>query len=217
MVWPGRRRGYDRGRILAEARRAAGRGKFEKAIVLYERIRRVEPENTDVLRRLAALRARAGQRDEAWRDCRTAAERLLETGFLEKAIGVYRDFAKRLPREVAVWEALSDLELARQRRPDAVRVLLEGRRFFRSRRGRPTALSLLRRARRIDATHFEANFDLAAVLARGGARASARRILADLERHARGRDLRRLRGRQLRLSPSPGAAWRWLSALVRGA
>jgi len=217
MPWLGRKKGYDRGRIRADARRAVVRGDHGKAIALYERMREVEPENTDVLRRLAAQRARAGQRAEAWRDCRQAAQRLARKGFVEQAIGVYRDFANHFPDEVAIWEALSDLELARKRRPDAVVVLLEGRRSFRSRRNRQAALSLLRRARKIDPTHFEANFDLAGMLARDGAALPAGRILEELARRAVGRNLRRVRGRQFRLSPSLAAAWRWLCALVRGA
>lgn len=217
MSWLATRRGYDRARFLAGARRAVARGNHGKAVAYYERVHRVEPENTDLLRRLASQRARAGQRDEAWRDCHTAAERLLRGGFVEQAIGVYRDFATYLPDELAVWEALSDLEIDRDRRPDAVGVLLEGRQFFRSRSNLRGAITLLRRARRIDPTHFEANFDLAGLFARCGGRLPARRILLELERHVRGRELRRLRGRLFRLSPSPRTAWRWLSALAKGA
>jgi tetratricopeptide (TPR) repeat protein len=215
MSWLRRSRGYDRDRTLAEARRAAGRGKHAKAIALYERVSENEPANTELLRRLAAQRARAGQREAAWRDCRRAAEQLTERGFIEQAIGVYRDFAKHVPAEVAVWQALSELELARDRRPDAVRVLLEGRRWFRTRRTRRDAIGLLRLARKVDPGHFEANFDLAGLLVREGARGPARRILEGLEPRARGRNLRRLRGRMFRLSPSPAAAGRWLVALFR--
>lgn len=215
MAWFGENDTYDRVRILASARRAAGRGDHRKAVALYERVRELEPENADLLRRLAAQRARAGQREQGWRDCRDAARRLVQQGFVEQAIGVYRDFARFVPREVAVWEALAELEVLRQRRADAVGALLEGRRFFRSRSKRREALSLLRRARNIDPAHFEANFDLAGLLARSGARAPALRILRDLERHVRGRDLRRLRGRVFRCSPGLHSGWRWLSAYFR--
>lgn len=216
MAWLGGKKGYDRGRILADARRAAGRGQHGKAVALYERVLEVEPRNADVLRRLAGQRVRAGQRVEGWRDCRTAAEDLAKRGFVDQAIGVYRDFANHLPREAAVWYALSELELARDRQPDAVAVLLEGRRFFRSRRHTQEALSLLRQARKIGPRHFEANFELAGLLARCGAPVPARRILEELAPHVRGRQLRRLRGRLFRLSPGLGTAWRWLVALLRG-
>ncbi len=215
MSWFGGDKGYDRARLLADARRAAKRGAHAKAIALYERVREVEPENTDLLRRVAGLRVRAGQREEAWRDGCLAAEDLAKRGFVAEAIGVHRSYAGRFPDQAPVWCSLSDLELERDRRPDAVSVLLEGSGHFRSRAKRPDALALLRRARRIEPTHFEANFSLAGVMARSGARQPARRILESLAPHARTRrDRRRLRGRLFRLSPTPAAAWRWLMAAL---
>ncbi len=82
MLWLAARtrKSYNRIRLLANARRAGARGNQIKAIALYERVRKAEPENTDLLRRLAGQRARAGQREEAWRDCRAAAGRLVERG-----------------------------------------------------------------------------------------------------------------------------------------
>jgi tetratricopeptide (TPR) repeat protein len=217
VFWFRRGQSYDRNRILNDARRAAGRGATAKAIALYERVQEVEPHNPDVLRRLAVQRARAGQRAEAWRDCRAAAEVLVKRGFVDKAIGIYRDFATHLPDEISVWHALAELELERKRPPDAVAALLKGRRNFRSKRQRAEALSLLRRARQIDPTHFEANFELAALLIREGAPGPARRILEALAPHTRTRrERRRLRGRLFRLSPTPGAAWRWLAACFGG-
>jgi len=217
LGWFRRERSYDRARILSDARRAARRGATAKAIALYERVRKVEPKNPDILRRLGALRARAGQREEAWRDCAAAADRLVKRGFVEQAIGVYREFAGLLPDEPPVWHAIAGLELERKRRPDAVGALLEGSRNFRSRRRRADALALLQRARQIDPTHFDANFDLAGLLIREGARGTARGILESLVPHARSRRARRrLRRRLFRLSPTPAAAWRWLVALLGG-
>jgi len=218
VSWFTRNRGYDRNRILTDARHAAGRGASAKAIALYERVQEVEPENPDVLRRLAIQRALAGQREEAWRDCRSAADGMTKRGFVDKAIGIYRDFASHIPNEISVWHAIAALELERKRPPDAVEALLKGRHHFRSKRDRAEALSLLRRARQIDPTHFEAGFDLAGLLIREGAPGPARRTLESLVPHARGRrDRRRLRGRLFRLSPTPATAWRWLAALFGGA
>ncbi len=212
MPWFSGKKKYDRRRIMDAAHRAARRRNHRKAIELYERVRASEPQNTDVLRRLAAQRARAGQREDAWRDCCAAAEDFRKRGFVENAIGTYRDFVSFVPRERGAWFALSELELDRGRRQDAVGVLLEGRGFFGKKAHRQDALSLLHRARRIDPTHFEANLDLAGLLARQGSRPHARRILAELEPRAHGRNRRRLRWRQFRLDPGPRSAWRWISA-----
>jgi tetratricopeptide (TPR) repeat protein len=214
MGWFRSKKGYDRSRILEDARKAARKGDHARAIAHYERVQEVEPGNTDVLRRLATERALAGQRAEAWRDYRRAGEALAGRGFVEQAIGVYREAANHLSDEVAVWESLAELEVARKRTPDAVAVLVEGCRHFRSRRTRQHALSLLERAHRLDPTHFEASFKLASLLAKSGARPRALRLLDELTRSARGRNLRRVRSRQLWLSPTPAAAWRWLAALA---
>ena len=93
MSWLSKTKQYDRTRILRQARRASARGKHGRAADLYQRILEAEPDNQDVKRRLVAQRVRAGQRDEAWQDCQTVAKDLVERGFLEQAIGVYRDFA----------------------------------------------------------------------------------------------------------------------------
>jgi tetratricopeptide (TPR) repeat protein len=217
LAWFRRDRSYDRARVLSDARSAARRGATAKAIALYERVREAEPKNPDILRRLGALRARAGQREEAWRDCAAAAESLAKRGFVDQAIGIYREFAGLLPDEPSVWHAIAGLELERKRPPDAVGSLLEGRQHLRSKRRRADALALLRRAHQIDPTHFDANFDLAGLLIREGARGPARRILESLVPHARSRRARRrLRRRLFRLSPTPAAAWRWLVALLGG-
>jgi tetratricopeptide (TPR) repeat protein len=214
MGWFGNKKGYDRSRILEDARKAARKRHHVRAIAAYERVQEVEPHNMDVLRKLAAERAQAGQRAEALRDYKRAGDALAGRGFVDQAIGVFREAAQHLSGEVAVWESLADLEVARKRAPDAVAVLVEGCRHFRSRRTRQHALSLLARARRLDRTHFEANYTLAALLAKSGARAQALRILDELTRSARGRELRRVRGRQLLLSPTPAAAWRWFAAFA---
>ena len=207
---------YDRRKLLRKARRAAMRGRHKKAIALYERVRATEPEYSDVLRLLAAQRVRAGQNEEAWRDCQSAGSALIEKGFAEKACGVYRDFAFHAPKDVRVWHALADAQLIRERDPDAVAVLLEGRRSFRSRRQRQDAMTLLHRACKIDPDHFEASFDHADLLARSGREVQAQRMLLNLERKSSGRNLRRVRGRMFRLSPSPVLAWKWLVALTLG-
>jgi len=214
MAWFARKKGYDRARTLAAARRASKRGAHAKAIALYQQVRDVEPDNADLLRRVAVERIRAGQREEAWRDCRQAGEDLVRRGFVAQAIGIYREYAGHFRDEPEVWLGLAELELERERRPDSVAVLVEGARHFRSRARRPDGLVLLRRARSIDPTHFEASFQLAGLMVRTGAARPAQRILEALAPHARTRrDRRRLRGRLFRLSPTPAAAWRWLAAV----
>jgi tetratricopeptide (TPR) repeat protein len=204
---------YDRGRILEAAARARRRGRRKKALDLYRRVLEAEPGNPEIERRMAPLLAETRRPDEAWQAYRRAAADLTKRGFFEKAIGVYRDASRYLSGEVELWRSISDLELERGRKADAVAALLEGRRHLRGRKLRIHAIQLLERGRRIEPRHFETNFELAGLLARDGARFRARRVLGELAGFVSGSQLRRVRLRQLRLDPTPAALWRWLRSL----
>jgi len=104
--------------------------------------------------------------------------------------------------------------VTRGRPVDAVNALVDGSRRLHARRSRGDALTLLQRARKIQPTAFEPGYELAGLLARVGARDRARKILEGLVPRARGRQLRKLRGRLFLLSPTPAAAWRWLVAAL---
>lgn len=209
--WFGRRRAYDRKRSLSQAARAKAKGRHRAAIEHYREVLAHEPLDSDVHRRLAPLLAAARQHDEAWRSYRLAARSLAGKGFLEHAAGVLREAAGSLRRR-EVWEELSRVELERGRPADAHRSLLEGRRALRGRARRNDAIQLLLAARRLDRHHFAANYDLACLLARSGARPLAERVLGELALHTRGARLRRVRARLLRLKPTPGRLWDWLRA-----
>ena len=214
MGWFGRRDVYDRNRLLEQAARARKRGRRKRAIALYQQVLAVEPDDPQIHRRIAPLLAQTKRPADAWESYRRAAAKLARQGFVEQAIGIYREASAFLARDRRLWLALADLEVERGRGIDAADALLEGSRHLRARRTRQDALALLLRAREIQPTAFEPGFALGGLLVRSGQRERGRRVLEELERHARGRQLRRLRGRLLRLSPTPRAAWRWLSAAL---
>jgi tetratricopeptide (TPR) repeat protein len=212
-----RKRAYDRNRLLAQAARAASRRRNLRAISLYRKILAVDANDVQVHRKIAPLLARTRQLDAAWDSYRRSADQLAKQGFVEQAIGVYREASTHLSRQHRLWLALAELEVMRGRPVDAVKALLDGSRKLRSRRTRQEAIALLQEARKIQPGAFEPNFELAGALAGAGARDRALRILQELEPRAQGRELRRLRRRLFFLSPTPVAAWRWLSAaVVRG-
>jgi tetratricopeptide (TPR) repeat protein len=214
MGWLRRKKPYDRSRLLKDAARARKKGKRQKAIALYRELLAVEPDNADLHRRIAPLLAETKQPAAAWESYRRATDRLVSQGFVEKAVGVLREASAHLPREPEVWGGLADLEIRRRRLADAHKALLEGRRHFRSKRDRSNAILLLLRARKLAPRDFSTNFDLARLLAKAGARGRARSLLEEIASWARAGQLRRVRGRQFALSPTPAAAWGWLRALV---
>jgi tetratricopeptide (TPR) repeat protein len=210
MAWFGGR-GYDRARLLERAARARRRGRGGKAIELYGRVLEHEPTNPDLHRRLAPLLAATGRVEDALRSYRVAAGSLARRGFLDHAVGVYREAAQRLPREPEVWEALAKLELERGKPADAHLTLLRGARHLRGRRRRSEAVALLRRAHELEPQHFETGCALARALVRMGARRHAAAVLADMAIWAHGREQRRVRMRQFLLAPGLTTAWRWLA------
>ena len=214
MAFLRRSKPYDRNRLLAEAAGARAKGKTKKALALLETVLGHEPANPELNRRIAPMFAAVQRRTDAWTAYRIAVASLVKAGFVDQAVGVLREAAGSLGRERGVWEELADAEQERGRPIDAHKALLEGRQRFRSRRDRPEAIKLLLRARKLAPAHFEANFDLASLLQRTGAREPAARILAELASRSRGGELRRTRLRQLAHGPTPGALWRFARSLV---
>jgi len=74
MAWLARNKPYDRTRILAAAAKARKRRRYQKSLELYQRVLEVEPENPDLLRRVAPLLAKTKQPTQAWDAYRRAAE-----------------------------------------------------------------------------------------------------------------------------------------------
>ena len=89
---------YDRAKLLDAAARARRRKRPHDAIACYERVLKAEPENPDLLRRIAPLFAQVDEPDRAWQAYRTAADEFARQGFADKAIGVYREAAAQMPR-----------------------------------------------------------------------------------------------------------------------
>lgn len=211
------KRAYDRADSMARATKAIGRGKRKQAIAEYRRVLAQEPANPVILAKLAPLLAETRQLAEAGEKFRAAGKQYENQGFPEKALGVYTQAVKYLPRSVETWETISGLYLARSRRADALSALLEGRRHFRRRKQRPIAIRLLRGAVKVEPWQLDATLDLARQLAKSGGRAEADRLYQGLCERKRGVHLRRVRGAMFRRSPTPAALWRWLRAALSGA
>jgi len=216
MAWLRREKTYDRTRLLGRAAEARKRGKLQKAIGYYREVLAVEPNDCDLHRRIAPLLADVKQPDQAWDSYSRAVDVMIGAGFVERAVGVLREAATRLPRHREAWTRLADAELKRNRTVDAHGVLLEGAGQLQGRRDVADAILLLRRAHKLAPRDFRTNYELAGALARSGAQRPAQALLEEMVAWTRGAPLRRVRGRQLRLSPTPGAFWRWLRAALTG-
>lgn len=208
---------YDRSRLLEEAARAVSERRIARAIALYRWVLAIEPHNADIHLKLAPLLVRRRERFDAWQSFQRAARAFARHGQPDRALAIYRQAAAVLPREVQAWQAIARIEQRAGRGQAALETLLEGSRALRGGRLRPRAIHLLRLAREIEPWHFETVYELARLLARAGQRAEARILLRGLAPRCGGARLRRVRGAQLRLAPTPTHAWRWISAALRAA
>lgn len=206
-------RSYDRARVLKKASAARKRGKRKKAIEFYRQVLADEPENVDLLRKLAPLFAESRQDEEALLHFGRAAQGFAARGFPDKAIGLCRQALGFYPTEVVIWEAIADLQLQRQRRADAFGALLEGRAKMRGRRLRSHAIALLKRACVIEPGAVDPQIDLAKLLARTRQRAKACAMLDRLAACCQGRDRRRALGARLWIAPTPVGFFRWCGAV----
>ena len=209
-----KKRIYDRLRVMEEAERARSRKKRRKAIALYRWVLAVEPNNAELHAKLAPLLAETGQNFDAWRSYRVTASAALRERRDDKALAIYRDAANHLPHETQAWQRLAHLLAKQGDTEEAIGVLIEGSRQFRTHFLRSEAAHLLRRARSFDPWNFDVVLELAKHLGHSDQREEARLLLKGLTQRTGGHQLRRVRAAQLRLDKSPAAAWRWLRSIV---
>ena len=210
----GRVRRFDRNRILEAAARARLRRRRRRAIQLYRWVLAVEPRNIELHAVLAPLLAETGQYFDAWISYRTVARACQRRGEVEKALAVYREAARYMPRELQAWNAIAALEHRSGRTREAIDTLVEGARHFRSRWRRPQAILLLRRARELDSWNFETVLELARLLSGSEQAEEAWLLLQGLAVRSEGEALRRVRGAQFCIAPGLRQAWLWLRAVV---
>ena len=208
MFW--RKKTYDRTAVLDAADKARGRGSIRKAISGYSKILQQDPNDHLVHARVAPLFAKVRRWQESRKSFDAAAAGYLKQGFADKAIAIWRVAAQTFPEDVEYWERVANELVKRGRKADGVKTLLEGRAQLRSKRQRPLAMMLLRQVITLDAFHVDANLDLARLLAADGQKREAEKLLRDLRVWVKGRNVRRLRAAQFRLSPSWGFLTDWI-------
>ncbi len=196
------------------AAQARARGKYQKALRLYSGLFERNPDSCEAQQRVASLQARTKATKQAWENFRLAAEAFARKGFTDKAIGVYREAAHRLPQEPEVWIAIAEIHLLESRSSDAVSTLLEGRSRMKSRRYRAEAIRLLTRVREIDPKHFQGSFDLSQLLWKAGARTGSLDLLRELEATASRIQMLRIQRERFLRSPGLRTGWVWLRAAL---
>jgi tetratricopeptide (TPR) repeat protein len=215
-MWFKRRKPYSRSAIIEAAGKAQAKGQTKKAIAEYLKVLKADPDDHVVHGKVAPLLAKTKQFSESWSSFKAAGEGYNLGGFGEKALSIYVQATRCVPLEVEAWETVTRLQLNRGLRADSVNTLLKGHRYFRRRDLRQKAVHLLRKAWEITPWHFEVTFELARLLAKTGEKEEALRLLHGLLEREQSRNLRRIRGAILKISPTPASAWQWLRAALSG-
>ena len=208
--WLRPRTDSDRQSILELAARERSRGRRRRAIALYRAVLALERTNAELHAKIAPLLAETGQSFDAWQSYRAVAHAALRDGREDRSLGVYREATQLLPREIEAWQGVARILCKRAEEAEAVEVLVEGSRHFRSPFLRPQAIHLLRRARSIDPWNPVVVLELAEHLGRADQREEARLLLAELALRTSGPALRRVRFTELRIDPSPARAIAWM-------
>jgi tetratricopeptide (TPR) repeat protein len=202
----------DRSQVLAAADQLRVKGKYAKAVAEYRKVLLLDPRDADVLAKTAPLLLKLKEDEEALRDFRAAAEAYIHRGFVDRAIAIYVQAAAAFPLEPQLWETLGRLHQERGRKAEGIKALMNGAARFKGKKGRPTALALLRQALGYDESHIDATIALARLLKANGERDAARALLDELAPRIRGPAVKRIHSARLRLFPGLGSLWRWLRA-----
>lgn len=205
-----------RSELIAEADLARSKGKLKKAIAGYRKALELEPKDPAVHVKLAPLLARVNETEASLQSFHLAAQGHLDKGFADKALAVYTQAAEMFPAQVNLWQQVAQMNVARGRRADAVKMLLRGRLLLRDKDERREAIALLKEALALEPTLFDPRLDLALLLARQRQSAEALALLEPMVKELKGAQLRQVRWTMLRVSPSLGAVWRWLRAAPAG-
>ncbi|HEY8211530.1 MAG TPA: tetratricopeptide repeat protein [Myxococcaceae bacterium] len=202
----------DRSKVLTDADRLRVKGKYAKAVEEYRKVLLLDPKDADVLAKIAPLLVKLGEQEEALRDFRAAADAYIGRGFVDRAIAVYVQAAAAYSKEEQLWEVLGQLHSERGRRAEAIKALMSGAAHFKGKKGRPTALKLMRQALGYDPAHLDATVTLARLLKANKEGPAARALLDELAARIRGPALKRIHAARLRLFPGVGSLMKWMRA-----
>jgi tetratricopeptide (TPR) repeat protein len=210
------RRVPSRRELLDAANTAMSRGKVKAALAHYLSTMEHHGPDPTIDAKVAALYAKLRRLTRAREHAGSASTQFRNAGFQEKALAVYRNAASSFPHQIEFWQEIIDLQRAQGRKADAVNTLLEARKAFRGRALRSQAACLLEQLIELEPQNHKARLELAVLSAKLGKAEEARESLEALAASSRNGQLRRVRGAQFRLSPTPATAWRWLRAALLG-
>src|SRR5215470_15290525 len=89
--------GFNKAKVLAQAKKCVQQGKLPNAIAEYEKIIREDPKDLTVLNTVGDLYARVGENERAAHCFKKVADQYALEGFTVKAIAIYKKLTKLSP------------------------------------------------------------------------------------------------------------------------
>lgn len=120
---------YNKVRLRNAAEKCIAQNNLEKAVQLYGKILRHEPEEKDALCMLGELKIKQGDQTGGLASMRRAAELYAQGGERAKAISIYRNYLQFAPEDVEILQTLADLYQQSTQRDETVQTLLKAGRI----------------------------------------------------------------------------------------
>lgn len=209
MFGLGRAEPFDRDATLRRAEEFRSRRKPKKAITELRKVLAVDPRDAVAHAKLAPLLVSAGRGTEALESLRIAADDLDARGFSDKALSLWLQIAQTKVNDLDAWEKVSQFHVARGRKADGVKVLLQAAAV---QRDPALGVRLLEDALVFEPKHLEVTLSLAPLLVKVKRREDARELLEQALSFTAGAATRRVRKTLFVLFPGFGTLWRWLRA-----
>ncbi len=210
---------YDRSEIFRKAEEYRLRGRIRKAIREYERVLAVDPQDIEVHSRVAPLYIKAGRKGPAKASLWRTIAYYEKLGFADKSIAMLRLALTVDPGDLSAYLRLADLHLDKAHTVDALKVLEEARRAFRSRRFLRQATAVENKILTFAPDDFRAQVSLVRLLWRAGKRREAGerlwRMESDWARRRNRKRWRKTRRLMCRHAPSLSSCWGYCVSLLR--
>jgi pilus assembly protein FimV len=101
--------GFNKAKVLAQAEKFVQQGKLPNAIAEYEKVVKQDPKDLTVLNTIGDLNARVGNNDQATYYFKRVGDQYAQTGFIVKAIAIYKKLTKIGPYNAENTTKLAEL------------------------------------------------------------------------------------------------------------
>jgi len=100
---------FNKAKVLEDINKLVQKGDYNKAILEYERVLKIDPRDYKLRQRLGDLYLRLSQKKEAVDQLMLVAEGYIKDGFNLQAIAIYRQILRIEPRKYEVYDKIADL------------------------------------------------------------------------------------------------------------